>query len=116
MGPGFVHPGNRQRDDLRVVAPRASMGPGFVHPGNAAEAAIAERAGACFNGARVCTPGKYRSRHRRTRGQAFRFNGARVCTPGKSAEARPDLASRGASMGPGFVHPGNYTTARPPDS
>ena len=88
MGPGFVHPGNRRvgcAGDRGLVA---SMGPGFVHPGNKATSV----------GVAI----------------VLRFNGARVCTPGKSAEARPDLPSRGASMGPGFVHPGNPSRATPP--
>ena len=84
----------------------ASMGPGFVHPGNTRARRPGARA-ARFNGARVCTPGKSTRTSPPTWGPG-RFNGARVCTPGKLQQveqhAHPLLV---ASMGPGFVHPGN---------
>ena len=204
MGPGFVHPGNRQGrghrrglaalqwgpglytreiHDEREFAPTrsaASMGPGFVHPGNRpARAVIRTRSelqwgpglytreiqppthhhtprgkglqwgpglytreiaasspkiawSRCFNGARVCTPGKCENRNTNSATARLRFNGARVCTPGKwkpehhhrnrrlGLQWGPGLYTRemralvqrfgaaiSASMGPGFVHPGN---------
>ena len=105
MGPGFVHPGNAYTGPSSVtsvalqwgpglytreirpprrflVGYRASMGPGFVHPGNFGSSSQPGFS-CCFNGARVCTPGK-----------CFLMGG--------QASARP------ASMGPGFVHPGNW--------
>ena len=92
--------------------------------------------GTGFNGARVCTPGKFPSdlgRHLETavasmgpgfvhpgndrttrprRCRPYGFNGARVCTPGKSVAPATATHRKHASMGPGFVHPGNYSGSR----
>ena len=90
-----------------------------------------------FNGARVCTPGKCPTTLPKLPRPRGRFNGARVCTPGKCDAAGAQLhkvavlqwgpglytreigSPRGrpppwaASMGPGFVHPGNTELRAP---
>ena len=66
MGPGFVHPGNDELRREKVAKLAASMGPGFVHPGNLGPAP-AQTIKSRFNGARVCTPGKWPGAHLRPR-------------------------------------------------
>ena len=112
MGPGFVHPGNHRRQPPQLCARLASMGPGFVHPGNRhLNHRARHRRGALQWG-----PGLYTREMRKDpllhRCGHASFNGARVCTPGKSARDRGGPAVETvASMGPGFVHPGNTSVA-----
>ena len=111
MGPGFVHPGNHRARPVCGAAGGASMGPGFVHPGNGCCHASRPRTGALQWGPGLYTReiGADRPGVRRSAG----FNGARVCTPGKCARPAPAGAlGAPASMGPGFVHPGNARCAR----
>jgi len=139
MGPGFVHPGNpdpRSSDPEQVAS--GFNGARVCTPGKCGWTTPTCGNGRGFNGARVCTPGKYLPLQRAARTDS-RFNGARVCTPGKCpsrtagpSSARelqwgPGLYTREivttfgrsaspplASMGPGFVHPGNLLEAHLP--
>ena len=105
MGPGFVHPGNAGGARRSARRRAASMGPGFVHPGNPSRATPPPRPAALQWG-----PGLYTREMCRgcsSASTASGFNGARVCTPGKCPLWTAAPAAQRASMGPGFVHPGN---------
>ena len=110
MGPGFVHPGNLSSLSSFRRDRRASMGPGFVHPGN-----LPRPGRGRWRSTLQWGPGLYTREMSATSPGAIptpRFNGARVCTPGKFGGTWSGETQRRASMGPGFVHPGNRDLIR----
>ena len=111
MGPGFVHPGNfGGARELLVLLP-LQWGPGLytreIIDGNHRSSVPAWlQWGPGLYTREIGTSTIVRAT------VAARFNGARVCTPGKSARDRGGPAVETvASMGPGFVHPGNTSVA-----